>query len=428
MSRPFESFIEPLRSDIENYCEFVSLISETDDETLIHFNNLKNKMDCIVFSGQTYHHVLMNKIGKPDIPCYAIDDSRCDITEIFLNLLLENRNFDFSRVFIDFAFPENDFIGIKNLLPKEQWPYFNDSLSSDFSQLVTKTFENHLYLHRTGKIDLSITRFGTMVPKLNERGYRNIYAYPPKEYFFNFLMQIVNSFRQKIDEDNLPSYVSINFEETNTIDTSNILNKIKTYFDNLSTTNGYNFVYQTGESSINVLTYNSELNHMTQSFKNINIFNMLLKECPSIKIIGLGTGNNIYSARENAKKATQYASSHPDEIYFINQKNILYGPLSSSNTIILNGKPNEKILNLSEKFGINHINIQKIITLTDLLQSTMVSGSQLANHLGITIRSANRLLKQIEEFGGATSHTEKINEGRGRPTKYYDLFFVNEID
>jgi hypothetical protein len=260
-----------------------------------------------------------------------------------------------------------------------------------------------------------------MVPKLNKRGYRNVYIYPPKEYFFNFLMQIVNSFRQKIDEDKLPSYININFEKTDADDTSCIINKIKTYFDNLSTTNGYNFVYQTGENSVNLLTYNAHLSHMTQAF-------MLLKECPDIKNIGLGTGNNIYSARENAKKAIQYAASHPNEVYFINQKNILYGPLGSSNMIVLDGEPNEKVLEISNRLGINHINLQKIVTLTNLLQSTLVNGSQLANHLGITIRSANRLLKQIEEFGGAISHTEKINEGRGRPTKYYDLLFVNEIN
>lgn len=427
MSRPFRSFIETLKSDIENYCEFIDLVADNDEDVIRHFNYLQQTVDCIVFSGQAYYQVLINTIGTPSLPCYALDERRGDIKEIFLNLLLSDRHFNFSRVFVDFAIPENEYLGIKKLLPEDQWPVFNSSLSESIPIFVKNTYARHIELHQSGQIDLSITRFGTMCHKLDEMGYNNIYIYPPKEYFFNFIMQIVTTFQQKINQNQMPTCIKINFTSTEEMQIQEVIEKIQRFFKKLSKIKGYDFVFQIHESQLDILTYYVHLDSMTSSLTSSRLFNELISQCPEINNIGLGTGYNVFSARENATKAILYAINSPNDIYYVNQNNLMNGPLGSKDTVAINGRPNNQLLAISESFGINHINLQKIIALTELTNSTLITSRQLADYLGVTMRSANRLLKQISDKGGAISHTVKVNEGRGRPSKYYDLVFTKDL-
>ena len=427
-SEPFVPFIEPLRPDIENYCDFNIL-------TIKHFIDVvecydifsAQKMDCIILSGQTLYHLLEQKRGTPEIPCYSLDETQGDFKSIFLDLLLENRQFDFRRVYLDFAMPINDFQGIKELLPEDQWPFFNDQRSDDLVTFIDQTYEKHLQLHQTKAIDVSITRFGTFCADLDTFGYRNIYVFPPKVYFFNFIIQVINAVQQKSSQDQLPSCIKIMFGTVDETKHFEIVSEIENYFKNDVISQKYNLNIQPYEDHIEIVTTFNYLDEITDGMRDTHFFDDLMKICPMIFAIGLGTGINIFSARENASKSVHFSFDHPKDIYFVNQSNIRFGPVGSEDRMKVIGKPNSQLLILSERFGINHIHLQKIISLTQLMQSSLVTGSQLSEYLGVTTRSANRFLKQIEDAGGAYSYHEKITEGRGRPVKYYELSFIKDL-
>jgi predicted ArsR family transcriptional regulator len=67
------------------------------------------------------------------------------------------------------------------------------------------------------------------------------------------------------------------------------------------------------------------------------------------------------------------------------------------------------------------VSLQKIVSYTRMSRSARVSADELARHLGITLRSANRLLSKIEANGGASCYIESLKGGRGRPKKCYNL-------
>ncbi len=68
-----------------------------------------------------------------------------------------------------------------------------------------------------------------------------------------------------------------------------------------------------------------------------------------------------------------------------------------------------------------YYNYKKIEAMLEKLTTTIVSGELLSTHLGITVRSANRILKQLHEKNLAHELPSNTSTTRGRPKKYYQI-------
>ncbi len=76
---------------------------------------------------------------------------------------------------------------------------------------------------------------------------------------------------------------------------------------------------------------------------------------------------------------------------------------------------------LSAAHDIPLLQLQKIEAVMERLATTIVNGELLSTHLGITVRSANRILKQLHEKNLAVELPSLTSTTRGRPKKYYQL-------
>jgi len=426
MSRPFVPFIEDIKESISQNSELLMLVVDSNIEVVDVYNQYLNEVDCFIFSGRVLYYSLLEKIGFPEKDCYIVDDFQGDIKAIFLKLLLQNRTFDFRRVFVDTAFEYNDFAGIKELLPESEYPYFNSFDLNKLEESTQKTLERHFYLHESGLIDLSITRFGTIVTKLESKGYPYLYMYPPKDYMVNFLMQIINAHQLKSNKSITSAAITILFPPNKKFDT-HAAHQISDFFIHLGMVKGYDFILQMDQQKIEILTQYVDLEDLTQSFKSIEWASTLRLAVPDTFFIGLGSGNNLHQARLNAFKAADYGISKENRIYHIDSMGKLHGPISNEESSELSSIPNEKIIALSKQFHVDHLSLQKIISFAKLTETTKITGSDLSDYLKVTLRSANRIINRIEQNGGAEPYFEKLNEGRGRPKRYSDMLFIKGL-
>ncbi|MDA8410179.1 MAG: hypothetical protein M0001_07290 [Treponema sp.] len=444
-SAPFHPYMDDVVRELANYCDIIFVTAATNDEADRLYGEYAPRVDCFIFSGKILYYAVTTRRGDLEKPIYVLDDQKGDIKDVFLALLLADRNFDFSRVFVDFAFGLNGYLGIKEMLPEKEWPHFSDvdegglETFADVEKLCDAIKRRHYELHRAGLVDLSLTRLGLLPKEFERDGIPYRYVYPSKDYILNFFLQIVSAFNSNQHDAGLAgSIVIIPMESAEGADGGRPAAAggpvrpsagLDAALASLVRRHGYDFTVQWDGGTAVVLTKLKDLEALTGGFANGSFKEAIEGEAGQRTAIGMGAGRNFYQAKLNALKAAELSRYRSGEMYYISETDRLVGPLGARGTpgVVAVGElrvsPTERLVELSRGLHVDHLSLQKIIILTKMRQSTRVSADELAAHLGVTLRSANRLLNKIEANGGATSFDENLVGGRGRPRKYYDITF-----
>jgi hypothetical protein len=427
VSSPFFPILESIGAELASYCEIHFLVAEDNERVCSLYHEYKSKVDCFIVSGRLLYYAVKTKVPDPERPFYALDDQRGDLKDVFLNLLLKDRNFDLSRVFVDFAYEQNDYLGIKEWLPREQWPYFgqiDDVEIETYEQVenICRVAEKrHYELHEAGLIDLSLTRVGLLTREFDRDHIPYQYVYPSRDYIINFFLQIINAFYSKKSEDSIQGSIAIILgKETDAADPG-LAARINELLASYVERKGYDFTTQKDDDRIFILTRHKDLADITEGFTDCGFKDRLEGVVGAKTSIGLGTGNNFFQAKLNSLQAAEISRARAGQVFFISEADKLVGPLGSKKMDEVSNKPSPELLEWSRRLHVDHVSLQKIVAYARVSQSAHISADELARHLGITTRSANRLLSKIEANGGASCYLENLTGGRGRPKKCYEL-------
>jgi len=421
ISKPYEDLIDKITQEIQDFCEIIYFRNEQTDDVVNTYNEYLHEVDAFAFSGLLYYLELTGEIKTPEKPCFYLDETNTDITQIFMNLLLKNRNTDFSRIFIDLAGEENNYLNIKEILKDEPKPIFNNLVYDNPKTYLKKVLDLHLKLHQEGKIDLSITRFAA-INFLEKNNIPYIYAFPPFEYIINFLMKIINEVNRVQLEDQKPGTIVIDVKSMDS-DNRIILNKTIQDYARL---NGYIFTLYDSELYLEILTNYKDLDLLTDHFKVCKLSHYLKETLGISFYIGIGTGFNIYNSKENAHTALNLVKRVKRETFFVTDNNQVI-ELSHSNNLIIEQRPSSTLLELAKTYHIAHFNLQKVISYSKINKTTILTSASLASYLGISLRSASRIMTKIAEGGGAETFEENTDGGKGRPKKYFKLTFLDKL-
>lgn len=425
LSAPFLPYIKSIEPELEPYCDIVFLVAQENKDALYLYDAHVDDVDCFILSGKMLYYSLTTSRSDLIKPAYGLDDQKGDIKDVLLKLMFSKRDTDFSRVFVDFATEQNDFLGLKELIPKEQWPYFGLISDrpienvEDIERYCSDLTKRHIELYRSGRIELSLTRFGLSAKELAANGVPYIYVYPSKEYTINFILQIANAFNSRKTQDNTLGCIAIDLEGEP--QASELLPALNDLLSAYVRKYAYDITLQQDGRKIIIFTRYRDMSRMTLDFTECELKDYIERIIGFKIYLGLGTGSNFYQAKLNAIKAAEISGSRSGAVFYINEADIVIGPLSPKSKDELRSVPSQELLDWSRRLNVDHINLQKIIAFTKIKQSSKISAYELAGFLDITVRSASRLLNKMEEKGGAQSYTENLRGGRGRPKKYYDI-------
>ncbi|WP_423363328.1 hypothetical protein [Mycoplasma sp. P36-A1] len=141
--------------------------------------------------------------------------------------------------------------------------------------------------------------------------------------------------------------------------------------------------------------------------------------------IGIGIGNSAYQAEVNATKAIKRDNdSHNNYIYLIDENDNVTTMSANMNLPIVNAyEVNKDIIDIVLKTHINQESIIKIKNLTKLNNSKNIDTKVLANYLGISDRSARRVIaKLIDNNYAKVVAKESLNKA-GRPKNLIEILF-----
>ncbi len=416
------SFLKKIEYELAPYCIMTYIIVNDPHKSLDKFLEHEKQVDCFIFSGRSLYFPVSENRENISIPCYTIDEFEGDIKELLLQQILINRNLDLSRIFIDCAFEINNYLGLKDFLPEKDLPYFSENQYTSLDTFLHKIKEQHMYLHKTNKVDLSITRTSCIAMELEKEKIPYLYLYPVKEYLLNFFMQVIHSTEGKNKKTNSFAAIAVAPPYTRKAgNTEGVISKYIQFLMSFSHNNGYDFMIQRDKGIIIVRTQDKDIRRLTDNFKNSRFKTSLDTAVKHTSSMGIGMGTDLFQARRNAMKALDLSHKKEGGLYCMDDHNQIIGPIGEPMRITIQSYPNADLLSLSRILHVDHINLQKIISFSILNQEKPFAADQLADYLKVTVRSASRLINKIEKNGGAKSYDENLSSGRGRPKKYFKL-------
>ncbi|MEC1177811.1 hypothetical protein P9B03_04890 [Metasolibacillus meyeri] len=416
------SWVQQLEKIKPSFCEF-HYYAYTDFEDL--YALLEQHLavgDGALFSGQIPYFFAQTRFQEATVPMLYFDISERDFYHALTELFYEKK-IAMDRIAIDFCYEENGYLGIHEWSIGKK-PYLFSQTMNEFASndIIDKAADWHIQLHTENKVDLSFTRVAEMRERLARHNIPFIAFYPSPYAMQLTLDNLVHQLQLQQLNQNKVVVVHILIP----IDKANIdeleYRQIALYKAILDFKQMYanSFIVHREASSIAIITTYKHFLTTTNSYTHCHLVDFLDDKLSFPVKIGWGIGNSLLESQEFAKKAATLCSSKETQGYIIENGREI-GPLLYGTLLQFDDEKQQHLKNLSAAYDIPLLQLQKIEVMLEKLTTTIVSGELLSTHLGITVRSANRILKQLQEKSLADELPNITSATRGRPKKYYQI-------
>lgn len=386
--------------------------------------------DGIVLTELAYMY-LEGKWGGFTIPTFCYEISETDLYKCLFQISLSQPDLQFSRVLIDFVWEENDYLGLRHVVSDTDFPitvpYMQLEKEISHQHVYKEIAARHLNLWHEGKIDFSITRFGNIVPILRENGVPHIYLVPSEKSISQQIKQIITEIEMIQLADNQIVIGHLSFTSPSPEDTPQEQRELQLMLLHKSVLEftieaKIPLVIQKTGNGLECISSLKDLQMITDYFTNCRLMSFLEDNLPFRVNLGWGTGDTMYRARKNAMIASEQSAESLIQGTFVLQANgQVIGPLGSGSHLSYSSELAPYIEDISRSTGISPLQLQKIWGVLAKTDTNELTSEDMAYHLGITVRSANRILSKLVEKGVASLSNKKQEKLRGRPKKIYSI-------
>ena len=143
---------------------------------------------------------------------------------------------------------------------------------------------------------------------------------------------------------------------------------------------------------------------------------------PAYKVwVGMGVGNTMLEAKSRSTMALNHAiADRSGSSYLVEDENRI------SASIGFDDGEDHSFAYFARHIGASPVTLERLQRVLKQDGDTMTS-EELATRLGITIRSANRIIVQLEEAGCVTT-VGKRSTGKGRPARVIKITLPESLD
>lgn len=367
-----------------------------------------------------------HEIKRPIIS-FEIDST--GVYRSILNLLLQNRDLNMNRVILDFMIPlevgitANDFLNLMDSgYEKSAINILDMTLNNEgIKELETQIVNEILRLWNMNAIDLVLCQYSNIIPILEKHNIPYEYAIETPVFLENLVKRFTYLLSIDHMRENQPVMISISISDNN-LNTEENMNLIKKHTNNFLQSNMINSsIYTRNAKCCSIITLDN-LHHITNNEKNCSLSAYLNEHLNFNVSIGYGIGMNLDMAIRNSEIACKEALLVGNSFIFTEKGNLI-GPLNSKECITIENNAIYDIGKIAKNSSLSAVTIKRIISITKINNSNMITTQDLSSHLKSTVRNANRILKNLEKGGYAKITCTQTSNIKGRPTKVYELNF-----
>ncbi len=380
-----------------------------------------DRFDGFLFTGSYPYNVLRKEfdtLNKPHAHCNVSDR---DYYKLIAQMAIQQPNLDFSRVYFDRPEIPVDFY---NIFFKEDVPLLGTAPIDWNTMAATDWYsplkDYYLSVWNSGKVDLLVTRFGSMNDYFHQHQIKFRYLAPSPESmletFHGLLMQLQAS--EMHDSSaclglvRSPKPLSDEQHGALEIQLQNCNKRFSMPF----------LIYEHGDHF--ELTANvSVLKDISQQYTVCPVTAFLESRLDFNICIGWGCSSNVIDAHRNAQRAVKEALlCKSSSAFIVMDDNRIIGPLSSPRRIDYSDAPSQPLAKLADRLSISPLYLSKISAVLSQRGDDTLSAEELAYFLNVTSRSASRILSKLEAGGLAAVQYHRQLNLRGRPAKIYKIY------
>lgn len=422
-TQPHVELIKSIQKELCDTCEIdIMQIGNPCEAQEVYVKNAPY-VDGFVFSGRFLYDAVDRDCLDEKKPVRILQDNEIILYKELFRLLLTEPNIDMSRIYIDFAYLLDSFREFIQYLPPQEKPIQSGNLFEQMDLML----ENHLAMWEHGKTDLSITAFGHFVPILQKHGVRYLLIQPSLDHMKDVIQSLISEITILKLQNRRTVIGCVSTGTTPGFDAKQREEMTCIIDDFIRKMNVTVTMQVSDDGSIRLFTTYGDFLKITSGVKDCALIRAIQNSVSYIVKIGWGLGMEYMQANENALRALQQANAYSGSCsFFVSESLKVIGPLRSNDAIQFSGQDDPKIIALSNKIGMNNINLQKMISFAAIIGTNKVTSEDIARCLSITVRGANRVLNKIETNNLAAPIFERLDSGKGRPRKYYKLLFLHE--
>lgn len=175
-----------------------------------------------------------------------------------------------------------------------------------------------------------------------------------------------------------------------------------------------------------IVTQRSLVESLTLGYKVLQILHIRELNASTCIHVGFGFAKYADAAYRHAIIAMRQCKNYKESIaYFVREDQTVFGPLKSHNNELPEKFPtlitDENLITLSDKLGVSASYFMKIKSQLEALNVQTLTAMQLRNMMGVSLRSANRILLKWEDCGIVTVVGEEKLQRKGRPRRLYKI-------
>ncbi len=362
--------------------------------------------DAILFSGSLPYFYAKELLIDFSIPVLYLEQDETAIAVTLLHISA-NEQLDLNRISIDVR--EKSLIDniLKDLNQELELPFVHALNDDDTIQDIVAY---HKLLSSQGKIDMSITSVHAVYEQLQQQ---KIPAYKMIDPESSILRTIETAKQQAILQKSNAAQIAIGLikwiPQTKDLETSIV---------KMAAILKAQWNEQNGEYTLFTTMGNIEFSLRNEEF--LSLFQTFANEAK----MAFGCGDTIVDATENARFALNLIhESDAHSFYMLDTNKKLHGPFPQSNTAIAMKITEPVFVVMANKTKLSPANISKLLLFSQSRHAKQFTATDLALHLNVTRRTAERTLKKLVEFNYITIVGEEMTYRQGRPRALYEFNF-----
>lgn len=369
--------------------------------------------------------VLRNSNVPYRVPTYYYVANERDFYKKLFYISRKYPTLNFSKVTFDFEkfidrIDFEDLEEVENIYKKNF-----ESHVTNLENFYEDILQRHLDLYNSSEVELSITAFSNLVDTLSRQGVKvELITASQKtiqELFERVILEVQN--KQLLDSHVVVGKITSEALVPSKTENDNVefnQSLLHTLLLEYTKKNYLTMIIQNHSFYFEIFTSQKELQMITNNFEHDYLGETLTENLKFEINIGWGIDQTIDEARKKAHLANHEAQQQAKPSLIITENNQLV-PLNADEATVKMADESPELHSLSEKLDVSVLLIQKVMAVMNSMNTNVLSSADIASHLGITIRSSNRILNELESKGIAELTYKKHEKLRGRPKKFYKI-------
>lgn len=366
--------------------------------------------DVVFFAGALPFFFSSKERENLTVPSLYLAQDELTLTSSFLSVIHQH-SISLDRISIDLfdtSIALNVYAEIQDGMTAPYVLDYRRLLHDDFNLQTLVDF--HQSLWKDGKTDFSITSVHAVFDQLKERDVPVIRMKDPKTALISGLRN-AKAMAEMSKSRNAQVAVGFVQMEDHLSEDTELSETISSHI----------------HASIQYLEKNTFGLHSTrgevESFLENNQMEDFFQKITSPMKIGFGYGATHLEAEQNAHIALKFAENthHEKCVFILSEEKNLIGPFPKKSSLqrLKNDMP--ELVEIAKKAKLSPANISKIIQFSKSRHTPQFSASDLEEHLQVTRRSTERIIKRLLDSGFAKIVGEEMTYQQGRPRAIYEL-------